>query len=633
MTSLVKAKVSAVVPTQVPEFVREEHQQLVKFLQAYYEWLEMQGNAGYVIRQLEDTFDIDKTVDDFVDYFKKELLIDIPQNALTDRRLLAKQINDLYRTKGTKQSYELLFRILFNEEAEIYYPKVDLLRTSDGKYNRSTVIKVIETDGDAFNLVGQTITQTVDETIGAGLATAKVESVIKYSAGAYIIAEININKFSIVGTFIPGSTITGLDNQDGSAISLTSQTLISDVRIDQRGSYYQIGDKFTTDAGSGIGFLCEVSNVKAGSVTDIFIAEPGFGYRVGDEILVDNTDTNGYGLRAVIEEVDRDALILEGTDLAVYSSTNVTFDAGDPTIETADTGLGRLSDTEVVAQKVEYLLLEDGSRIIPEQSTSAGIKKVKVIEGGNNYNKIPVVNPPTTPGSGAVLYAIGEDIGRLISVNITNLGVYYEAKPTVAAPVNAVINYLNGLTFAQGELIYSEPEVLLTENGTRLMFEDNTEMLLEEQSEGVGTYYSFDSSRNLLQLSPANTKDRLTLESEDGFVLFETGQRNVTENSGEFTKNQNIRGLISGARARIMSCGHAEVTPVRGVVGSYVGQFLGADGKVSEASKKLQDNLEHLARHLVLAHDEIGRAEAGDGQPLRVHGAREDGAVIQSARS
>ena len=107
-------------------------------------------------------------------------------------------------------------------------------------------------------------------------------------------------------------------------------------------------------------------------------------------------------------------------------------------------------------------------------------------------------------------------------------------------------------------MIYSEPEVLLTENDTRLMYEDGTEMLLEEQSEGVGTYYAFDSSRNLLQLSPANTKDRLTLESEEGFVLFETGQRNVTENSGEFTKNQNIRGLISGARARIMSCGHAD---------------------------------------------------------------------------
>jgi hypothetical protein len=591
MTSLVKAKVSAVVPKQVPEFVREENQQFVKFLQAYYEWLEQEKNAGYVLRNLESSKDIDQTVDDFVNYFKKELLIDIPETAISDKRFLAKQINDLYRTKGTKQSYELLFRILFNEEAEIYYPKVDLLRSSDGKYDRRTVIKVIEVSGDAFNLIGQTITQPADPLTGASLATAKVESVIKFSAGASIIAEVNVNKSTIVGTFVPGARITGLDNTDDSLIVMTSQTMITDLRIDERGSYYKIGDKFTTDAGSGLDFLCEVATVKGGSVTNIFVANPGFGYRIGDEIIVNNTDTNGYGLRAVIEEVDRDSFMLEGTDLAVYSSTNVTFDAGDPTIETADTGLGRLSDTEVIAQKSEYLLLEDGGRIIPEGATNAGIKKVKVIEGGANYNKIPVVSPPTTPGSGAVLYAYGEDIGRIIGMNITNLGVYYEAKPTVASPVNAIINYLNGLTFAQGEAIFSEPEVLLTENETRLVMEDGNQMLLEEQSNGFGTYYSFDSQRNLLQLSPANTKNRITDESGTNYITFEGGSRMVTENSGEFTHNQNIRGLISGARARIVSVGHAEVTPIRGAVGSYVGQFLNADGKVSEASKKMQDNL------------------------------------------
>lgn len=587
MTTLVKAKakVATVVPKQTPEFVREEHQQFIKFLQAYYEWLELQGNAGYVLRELEDTFDIDKTVDDFVDYFKKELLIDIPQTALSDKRYLAKQINDLYRTKGTRQSYELLFRILFNEEAEIYYPKVDVLRASDGKYDRSTVIKVIETDGDAFNLVGQTIYQ--DNPV----AQARVESVIKYSAGANIIAEINVNKQTLVGTFESGQTIYGTDNTDESTITMVTQTMITDVRIDERGSYYRIGDKFTTDAGSGQGFLCEVSTVKSGAVKGIAVIEPGVGYQVGQEIIVDNTDTNGGGLRAIIEEIDQDALILEGVTDALYSSTTLTYDLGDPTPATPDLQLGRLTDTTIVGGKVEYLLLEDGGKIIPEGSQQSGIKKVKVIEGGNGYNRLPIVTAPTIPGSGAVLAAYGEDIGRITGINITNLGVYYEAKPSVASPVNAVIKYLNNAVFAQEEAIYSETEVIMMENDNRLLLEDGSAMVLEEQKNGFGYYSSFDTPRNLLQISPANTMIRIKTEDDSGYLMFENGKVVATENSGEFNNNQTIRGLISGARARIISVGHAEVTPLRGAVGSYVGQFIGADGKISEASKKMQDNL------------------------------------------
>lgn len=593
MTTLVKAKakVAAVVPKQAPEFVREEHQQFIKFMQAYYEWLEQEGNAGYTIRQLEDSFDIDKTVDDFVDYFKKELLVDIPVTALSDKRYLAKQINDLYRTKGTRQSYELLFRILFNEEAEIYYPKVDVLRASDGKYNRSTVIKVIERKGDAFHLVGQTIHQDADSANGIPLAQARVESVIKYSAGANIIAEITVNQENIVGLFVPGTTIYGADNLDDSEILMTSQTLINDVRIDQQGSYYQIGDKFTTDAGSGQGFLCEVATVKSGKVTGIHVVDPGFGYTVGTELIVDNTDTNGGGLRAIIEEIDQDAFILEGVTDALYSSTTLTFDLGDPTIDTPDVQLGRLSDESVIGNNVEYLLLEDGGRIVPEGSQQSGIKKVKIIENGRGYNKLPKISAPEIPGTGARLIAYGEDIGRITGINITNLGIYYEAKPSVASPVNAVIDYINDAVFAQGEAIFSETEVLVNENGTNLLLEDGSAMVLEEQSNGFGYYSSFDSDRNLLKMSPANTMIRIVAEDGTTKIQFENGKNIVTENSGEFTANQTIRGLVSGARARIISVGHAEVTPQRGAVGSYVGQFIGADGKISEASKKMQDNL------------------------------------------
>ena len=750
MTSLVKAKVSTVVSKQTPEFVREEHAQFIKFLEAYYEWMEQQGNAGFVMRNIESARDIDKTVDDFVQYFTKELMVAIPEYVLSDKRLLAQRINDLYRAKGTQQSYELLFRILYNEPAEIYYPKLDLLRSSDGKYDKRTVIKVIENVGDAFKLVGQTITQAADAPNGIPLATARVESVIKSSSGANVIAEININASTLTGTFISGATITGLDNETHSLITMTTQTLINNVTLDTKGSYYSIGQRFTTTAGSGLDFLCEVASVQTGKVSGVFIETPGSNYLKGQSVTFNNSDTGGYGASAIIEEVDQTAILLETTTNALFSTGALTFDIGDSTagytplpsysnlpgtrltgagtgasfnvgfvegspdiykigiyaggnnytvgdtikilgtsvggattandivitvasladikatsgdytigatwiitdlgnttqtqwnqlagtsgvtysvgsrftstmlgygkgsgkatqtsIDTltftgtapsvsvtadSDRQKGRVTDTSLISSTDSYMLLEDGSKIIPEDATIGGIKRIKVIDGGNFYNKVPIPTAVTTTGSGAKLVAFGEDIGRITAINITNLGVYYESKPSVAAPANAIIKSLNATNFLPGEAIYSEPEVLLLESGGELLLENSyTDRILnEEQSNGYGLFDSFNTARNLLTISPANIKNRITAENNSGYITYEDQRRMVTEDSGEFTSNQVIHGLTSGARARIMSIGHANVTPQRGAVGKYVGVFIGADGKVSESSKHMPNNL------------------------------------------
>ena len=750
MTSLVKAKVSTVVSRQTPEFVREEHAQFIKFLEAYYEWMEQQGNAGFVMRNIESARDIDKTVDDFVQYFTKELMVAIPEYVLSDKRLLAQRINDLYRAKGTQQSYELLFRILYNEPAEIYYPKVDLLRSSDGKYDKRTVIKVIENSGDAFKLIGQTITQAADTSNGISLATARVESVIKTSAGANVIAEINVNASTLTGTFISGTTITGLDNETDSLITMTLQTLISDVVLNTKGSYYSIGQRFTTAAGSGLDFLCEVATVQTGKVSGVFVETPGANYLKGQAITFNNTDTGGYGATAIVEEIDQTAILLETSTDALFSSGALTFDIGDSTsgytplpsysnlagtrltgvgtgatfnvryvegtpdtysidiyaggdkyavgdtikilgtsvggattandititvasindieggsgdytvgatwqitslgsttqtqwnqiagtsgvtysvgsrfvstmlgygkgsgkavqtsIDTitftgtaasvsvtpdADRETGRVTDTAILNNTDSYMLLEGGGKIIPEDATIGGIKSIKVIDGGNFYNKVPIPTAVTTTGSGAKLVAFGENIGRITGINITNLGVYYESKPSVAAPVNAIIKNLNATNFLPGEPIYSEPEVLLLEGGGQILLEGSyTDRLLnEEQNNGYGTFESYNSARNLLTISPANIKNRITAENGSGYITYEDQRTMVTEDSGEFTSNQIIHGLTSGARARVISIGHADVTPVRGAVGKYVGVFIGADGKVSESSKRMPDNL------------------------------------------
>ena len=61
-------------------------------------------------------------------------MADIPENMLTDKRLLLKRIKDLYTSKGSQKSYDLLFRILYNQDIDFYYPGEDILRASDGRW-------------------------------------------------------------------------------------------------------------------------------------------------------------------------------------------------------------------------------------------------------------------------------------------------------------------------------------------------------------------------------------------------------------------------------------------------------------------------------------------------------------------
>ena len=119
MPSSVKAKVSTVVGNQIPDFITDESANFKQFLEAYYEWMEQQGNAIEATRSARIVNDIDTTLDAFVTYFKENYLVDIPDSILNDKRNLLKNIKEFYQSKGTDKALILLFRMLFNEEVSV----------------------------------------------------------------------------------------------------------------------------------------------------------------------------------------------------------------------------------------------------------------------------------------------------------------------------------------------------------------------------------------------------------------------------------------------------------------------------------------------------------------------------------
>ena len=65
--------------------------------------------------------------------------------------------------------HKLFFRILFNEEPEILYPRDNLLRSSDGEWSTDKVIRLTENGNSDIPLVEIYLSVKVDNSNGKGL--------------------------------------------------------------------------------------------------------------------------------------------------------------------------------------------------------------------------------------------------------------------------------------------------------------------------------------------------------------------------------------------------------------------------------------------------------------------------------
>lgn len=168
--STIEKFVSPFIPQQFPSFYKEEGPNFIAFVKAYYEWLESTGQALQRSRSLLEYADIDTTEQEFLKYFRNTYLHSLPESIIADKRLLVKHIVDLYRAKGTPRAYELLFRLIFNEDIELYIPSDFILKPSDGEWTVPRYIEVSDSDY-LEDLIGKQIYNSSRN------ATAVVESV------------------------------------------------------------------------------------------------------------------------------------------------------------------------------------------------------------------------------------------------------------------------------------------------------------------------------------------------------------------------------------------------------------------------------------------------------------------------
>ena len=107
-------------------------------------------------------------------------------------RNLIKSVKDLYEARGTEEGHRLFFRILFDQESSLIYPRDNMMKLSDGQWGTDYLMRVREDGNSDFSqLVGKTITG-----VSSG-AKAVVQGVTKFIYGADVIAELNLDRGTI----------------------------------------------------------------------------------------------------------------------------------------------------------------------------------------------------------------------------------------------------------------------------------------------------------------------------------------------------------------------------------------------------------------------------------------------------
>lgn len=124
----------SIVDDLVPEHVATAYPGLMHAIKVYADFLEHGNGAGHWLNTINAQRDIDRIETELLTELQKEIGAPIPRQFAADPRKFYKRVTEYYRERGTPSSIETFFRVLFNDDVEIYFPKEDMLIPSDGKY-------------------------------------------------------------------------------------------------------------------------------------------------------------------------------------------------------------------------------------------------------------------------------------------------------------------------------------------------------------------------------------------------------------------------------------------------------------------------------------------------------------------
>ena len=119
----------------LPAHFVQEYPEFIKFLTVYYEFLEAEDGLDRMIERLRDVRNTDIADGEFVEHLMCEYGDGFPENTSLNDQNALKIFHQFFKSKGNQEAIVAYFRLFLNSEAEVVYPKDNMLRVSDGNWD------------------------------------------------------------------------------------------------------------------------------------------------------------------------------------------------------------------------------------------------------------------------------------------------------------------------------------------------------------------------------------------------------------------------------------------------------------------------------------------------------------------
>ena len=414
---------------------------------------------------------------EFLNKVKKQVTPGFEDRSLysgIDQNLFIKQSKDFYSSKGTDQSFEILFRALYGEDVEVIKPRDYLFIPSDAKYRVSRDLVVESLEGNPEDLINRTLFQDQTDIFpGASGSINDVQKIVRGNKDYYVISldydfdkDISVEgsvfgKFSIhpqtklITSVSTGSTTLDVDSTAGfpnsgtliadytdgtsSTITYESKTLnqffgcsgidrsidsTQDLRIDSYAYGY-----------SGLSTSNVVKVRVTGVLSDLDLYSNTFYYEPGDKIT---TKTLGIGLTSYIANnwyyniatsYEVKSITLQNSSNFAYNVTTYddhNFVIGDSAKIIFTDGTERTTNIISISNQNNFTIRGQGQLDTQRKYT---IQKVLSRVNSNNYPDLSIytTNVQNVYADGTSLYVASPSIPNYLDqpLNINNRSVIF----------------------------------------------------------------------------------------------------------------------------------------------------------------------------------------------------------------
>lgn len=273
---------------RLPNDVHVSSPNFVKFMQDYQRY-NLDSGVNFVLNNYKDLLYQLAYNKSYEERILKSfgIDVDIVETSNIHGELLYKLMTEFLETRGTRTSFEILFKIMFNKNVEIEYIKDKLFIPSSGTFQQAKLILITGTYPIDFN------------TSIRGLRSNNIVNIEEFTpyyinGSRYYIIKCN----NIKENFINGEPLEVISNYG--KVTEVHVPLLK-FNINNGGSLYKKGDVIKINNGHNDYFISNA--VEKGIISSIDIVDGGINYKIGERIKtinqshfdarIKNVDING----------------------------------------------------------------------------------------------------------------------------------------------------------------------------------------------------------------------------------------------------------------------------------------------------------------------------------------------------